>query len=115
VTASAFAGYALKRFRLGVEGFFQQFDYVNSNVSTDRMGVSGWIVTPVTEKVELVGRVDLVDNEDGSGSVDETFLIGGVSFKPNRKVRLIPNVYVVDMTGQSDPEIAGRVTLHADF
>ncbi|HUF09423.1 MAG TPA: hypothetical protein VMO47_08895 [Rhodothermales bacterium] len=115
VTASAFAGYALKQIRLGVEGFFQQFDYVNSNVSTDRRGLSGWIVTPVTEKVELVGRVDVVENDVGSGSVDETYLIGGVAFKPNRKVHFIPNVYVVDMTGQSDLEIAGRVTLHADF
>ena len=115
VTASVFAGYMVKHVRLGVEGFFQQFDDANSDVSTDRMGVSVWIVTPVAEKVELVGRVDLVENDYGSGSVDETFLIGGVSFKPNRKVHLIPNVYVVDMTGQSDLEITGRVTLHADF
>ena len=115
VTANAFVSYGVGLIRVGAEGFFQQVDYDNFDASTERMGVSGWVVTPVTEKVELIGRVDFVENDYGAASVDETFVIGGVAFSPNPKVHFIPNVYLVNATGQNDPEIAGRMTLHADF
>jgi hypothetical protein len=115
INTNAFAGYRADRFRVGAEGFIQQVDFDDTDATLDRSGISVWLVAQVNENVEAIGRVDYSEVDAGSASVNQVFLIGGVAFRPASKVRLIPNIYVVDVEGADDPEIAGRVTLHADF
>ncbi len=119
VNANAFASYLGDGFRVGAEGFMQKIDLDNSDNSRDELGISVFGIARVNEKVEIVGRADYVEMDasfaSNSPKVSQTYLIGGVAFSPNPKVHFIPNVYVVDTEGVDDPEIAGRVTLHADF
>lgn len=114
-TANAFAGYTGTVVTVGVEGFFQRTDFDAGTPSRDHKGVSLFVLKPVSETVELVGRVDLSERELGATSQTEVYVLGGVSISPNRKVHFIPNVFLVDVEGRSDPELVGRVTLHADF
>lgn len=114
-SANAFAGYKAADFRAGVEGYYQSVDFDHSHASADRSGISVWVVKPVNEEVDVIARVDYVEMDVGIASIEETFFIGGVAFSPNPKVHIIPNVYVVDSAVQEDLEVAGRVTIHADF
>lgn len=114
INTNAFAGYSAEQFRVGAEGYYQTIDF-DIGPSMDKRGISVWIVKPVGDKVEVIGRGDYTGIDTGLVSTTETFIIGGVAFSPNPKVHLIPNLYLVDASGHSDPDIAGRVTLHADF
>lgn len=116
INANAFGGYSGKLFRVGAEGYFQRIDPDDdSSLSVDKTGVSVWLIKPVYDKVEVIGRADFSQIDDGVFSTNETFFIGGVAFSPSPDVHLIPNLILVDATGYDDPDVSGRVTLHADF
>jgi hypothetical protein len=88
---SAFGGYTMDRFRVGLEGYWARLARVDGTVRTD-LGGSLFGTVQVASKWEVVARIDR-SREAGVGSRQYgTFLLGGVAFQPHPNVWLIPNL-----------------------
>ncbi len=111
---SAFAGYASERFRLGAEGFYSALVLENES-RFDHVGVSLFGSFRVDPRWELTARVDRSREEMPGDERFDTFVLGGVSYRPNEFVRLIPNVWFYKVDEIDDAEVTGRFTVSVDF
>lgn len=128
-TAAAFVGYTEKgSYSLGVEGFLQSIanGYTEPGVipptSLNGMGVTFFGSVDVSPLVSLVARYDYFDPNTNSNAKGDSrgYLLGGVAFKPDKNVQIIPNVqletYASAPNGPSyDASITGRVTFYYIF
>lgn len=114
IETNAFAAYNAGVVRVGIEGYYRSAEVKDVDKKDTNLGISVWAVAKASEKFELVGRVDRVVRESLRDIPDETFVLVGVAFVPDKNVRFIPNLWISEFTG-SDPDVLGRLTIHADF
>ena len=110
---SALAGFSNERFAIGVEPYvtLQEFEVGEDFEAT---GISVFGRVNITETVELVARADRVREERNSVR-NETFFLGGLAFKPNGNVRIIPNIWYFESDQVDTAETLARLTLDIDF
>ena len=129
LTGSVFLAYTEpEHFLIGGEGFVQStaHGYLDPTslelVSRSALGISvyGWY--NVSTLVALVGRFDYFDPNSNSNAKGDArnYIIGGVSFKPDKNVSITPNIQVETYeslpSGRSfDASITGRVTFYFVF
>jgi Phosphate-selective porin O and P len=126
VTTAVFIGYAEKdHFSAGVEGFLssranQFVDGSGNLTSLTAFGFTAFGTYSVDPQWELILRYDLFDpNADGRGDI-RNYILGGLSFKPDKNVMIIPNVqletYEAIPGGPSfSASVTGRVTFYYIF
>ena len=130
MTGSVFLAYTEPdHFLFGGEGFIQSTAHgylepaATSLTSRSALGISvyGWY--NVSAMVALVGRFDYFDPNSNSNSKGDArnYIIGGVSFKPDKNVSITPNIQVetyesLPNGGRSfDASITGRLTFYYVF
>ncbi|HTY37633.1 MAG TPA: hypothetical protein VMH23_11005 [Bacteroidota bacterium] len=128
-TLALFVGYAeANKYNFGVEAFTQSTangytaPAATSLSSLTKTGVSGWASVNLTSDIAVVGRYDNYDpntNDAAKGDV-RNYIIGGVAWKPNKNVSIIPNIlyetYEAPATGSSpDASVTARVTFYYVF
>lgn len=112
---SAFGGYSTDRFRVGLEGYWYKVAMTNGSSALD-IGGSLYGIVRVTSSWELVARIDR-SREPVAGGWDtqfDTFVVGGVAYRPHSNVAFIPNLRVRDLS-TAGAETTARVTLEVDF
>lgn len=126
-TAAFFVGYENKdKFSFGAEGFLQSisngFNAGTSLKSRTAIGLSFWGNAALRPNVALVARFDYFDpNTDGKAIGDSrNYLIGGLAWKPDKNVSIIPNIlyetYESLADGQTlDASITLRATIAYNF
>jgi hypothetical protein len=123
LTGAAFVGYAEPdKFNLGVEGFVQTKSNGQSNptpgatlplarTSLSAVGVSVFGSLNVASDLAVVARFDMFDpnsNVNVKGDA-RNYIIGGLSWKPDKNVSIIPNVQVETYQSlPATPTFAGR-------
>ena len=149
VRASVFGGYEGDVARFGVEAFRYELKreqeqtrivretedgYLETSTyepSTRLIGISVFGSFKVNPLVEFVGRLDLTKDDGDFGAIDsydrildETLVLVGVAFTPNKHVRIIPNLWWFGSDYQEEDEREfsgkgknrmGRVTIEASF
>ena len=128
LTGAVFVGYKeTDRYAFGIEGFLNSAmnAYTASNGSLTalkKIGVSVWGSVNLQSTLAVVGRYDYFDpNTDGNSASDaRNYIIGGVSWKPDNNVSIIPNVqlemYETPPGGKApDASVTGRVTFYYVF
>ena len=115
-SATRFSGlvaYSTERFAIGVEPytFVQDFD---AGSDLEAAGVSVFGRVSVLPTLDLVARFDRV-REGRATKRDETFILGGIAFRPNQYVRIIPNIWVSDVDLPNRTHTMGRLTLDISF
>lgn len=128
--ANALAAYVAPTYRVGVEGYWQRHEVaqrLNPRIDPthpDEWGVSLFGVVRLAEDWEAVARVDRAQREvlretiEAPGSLHRTYALLGLAFRPQDQVRLIPNLRYLDdepASGEVDPHLQSRLTLHVDF
>lgn len=128
-TMAVFIGYSQPSiFNVGLEAFSQSTanGYLAPGAaalsSLTKMGFSGWASADITSDIAAVVRYDYFDpnaNSAARGDV-RNYLIGGVAFKPNKNVSIIPNLlyetYEAPSGGVSpDASMTARVTVYYIF
>lgn len=114
INTNAFASYDAGVVRVGLEGYYRVTDVSGVNKNYTKLGVSVWAIAKVNEKVELIGRFDRVYSRFLDVDIEETFIVAGVAFFPDKNVRFIPNIWASTFSSL-DPIVLGRMTIHADF
>ena len=131
-TLAAFVGYAEpERYDFGAEGFIQSTS--NGMVdagstsgalkSLSTIGFSVWGNVLLESDLAVVARFDYFDpNSDSNVKGDaRNYIIGGLSYKPNKNVSIMPNVQIETYQsapngGRSiDASVTGRVTFYYVF
>ena len=110
---SAMGGYTGDRFAFGVEPYV----YVETAVAGDdfeSIGISIFGRVRFTPKWELILRTDRVREEQASERT-ETFTMGGLAFRPNENVRIIPNLWFLDKNATDEAEALARLTVDVSF
>ena len=133
VTGSLFAAYKEPdKFNVGVEGFLQStqngyHDPTSTSpdlTSKSAMGFTVYASVNVSPDVSVVGRYDFFDPNTNSGSKGDSrnLIIGGLSWKPDKNVSIIPNVEVetyekapAPSTRTYDASVTGRLTFYYVF
>lgn len=133
VTGSLFAAYKEPdKFSLGVEGFLQStqngyHDPTSTSpdlTSKSAMGFTVYASVNFNPEVALVGRYDFFDPNSNSGSKGDSrnLIIGGLSWKPDKNVSLMPNVEVETYekapspsTRTYDASVTGRLAFYYVF
>jgi len=127
LTMGAFVGYGqADRFSAGVEGFVRSlqhgYNVASSLKALTAIGISAFGSVSITSDVDVVGRYDYYDPNTESRVTGDVrhFILGGVAWKPDKNVSLIPNLqvemYEVPPGGRSiDPSITGRLTFFYVF
>ena len=95
-------------------GYSRIHDIKEADANYKVLGISVWAVAEAGDKFELIGRIDRVERNLSQGDIEETFLLAGVAFIPEKNVRFIPNVWVSNFS-TLDPIVLPRLTIHADF
>ena len=118
-----------------IEGIaFEEYEpeYRNRYEPSNRLsGISVFGSFKVNPLVEFVGRLDLTKDDGDFGAIDsydrildETLVLVGVAFTPNKHVRIIPNLWWFGSDYQEEDEREfsgkgknrmGRVTIEASF
>ena len=130
-TGALFLGYKeADKYSVGLEGFMQSA----ANGYTDRsttlasltglnaMGISVWGSVNFQPDLALILRYDYYDPNTNSNSKGDSrnYVIGGVSWKPDKNVSIMPNIqvetYEAPTSGTTpDASITGRVTVYYIF
>ena len=88
------------------------------------MGFTVYASVNVSPDVSVVGRYDFFDPNTNSGSKGDSrnLIIGGLSWKPDKNVSIIPNVEVetyekapAPSTRTYDASVTGRLTFYYVF
>jgi hypothetical protein len=131
LTGALFIGYKEPdKYSFGVEGFLSSLQNGYTDISTvptsltglNAMGVSVWASVNLQPDVALVGRYDYYDpntNSNATGDV-RNYIVGGLSWKPDKNVSIIPNVQVETYQAPTngiapDASVTGRVTFYYVF
>jgi hypothetical protein len=128
-TMALFVGYAQPTsFNVGLEAFSQSTSNgysasgATSLSSLTKSGFSGWASVNLTSDIAAVARYDNYDPNTNSAAVGDVrnYLIGGVAFKLNKNVSIIPNLlyetYEAPSAGSApDASVTGRVTFYYIF
>ena len=104
LTGSVFVGYKEDQWSVGLEafnqltsnGFLDNSTTPTSLASLSALGVSVWSSFDLQSDVAVVARYDYYDpntNANAKGDV-RNYIIGGVSWKPDKNVSIIPNIQV---------------------
>lgn len=110
---SVFGGYETGWGRIGVEGYWYRLAFEGAGERTD-LGASLFGVVEVAPSWELIARVDRSAERRVGADRYETFLLGGVSYRPHSNVLLIPNLRMRDLSSQ-EVETTGRFTVRVQF
>ncbi|MCX6141723.1 MAG: hypothetical protein NTZ35_00745 [Ignavibacteriales bacterium] len=128
-TMTLFVGYAQPNsFNVGLEAFSQSTanGYTASGAtslsSLTKTGFSGWASANITSDIAAVLRYDNYDPNTNSIAVGDVrnYLIGGVAFKVNKNVSIIPNLlyetYKAPSGGSApDASVTARLTFYYIF
>jgi hypothetical protein len=114
LNTNAFTSYDAGVVRIGAEGYYRVIDIKDVETNDKVFGISVWAVAKAGENFELIGRLDRVERDRVEGDLEETFVLVGVAFIPEKNVRFIPNIWVSNFS-RSDPTVLPRLTIHADF
>jgi hypothetical protein len=128
-TIALFASYAEPNsFNVGFEWFTQSTSNgytapsATSLSSLTKTGFSGWVSVNLMSDLAVVARYDNYDPNTNSASVGDVrnYLIGGVAWKVNKNVSIIPNVlyetYEAPSGGAApDASVTARVTFYYIF
>lgn len=127
MTTAIFAGYNEKdNYSLGAEGFLQSTSHGMNNGGTlqtkSAIGFSLFGSINLQKDVIAVARYDYFDPNTDSGSKGDSrnYVILGLTFKPDQRVSIIPNIqyekYENPTTGPSlTPSLTARVTFYYVF
>ncbi|MFI5250886.1 MAG: hypothetical protein ACHQQQ_00520 [Bacteroidota bacterium] len=135
LTGSIFVGYNLKdQYSFGVEAYNQtwanQYKYSDTTTTPHTptqtgltsMGISVWGTYNLQPDLAIVARYDYYDPNTNSWSKGDSrnYIIGGVSWKPDKNVSIIPNIqyesYEAPPTGTTpNASVTGRVTFYYIF
>jgi hypothetical protein len=110
---SVFGGYTTDRFRVGAEGYWFRAVMADENDLRD-VGGSLFGSVQVRPDWSLVARVDRSAEFRAGPDRFETFLIGGVSYRPHSNVTFIPNLRMQDPTDEA-ATVTGRFTVEVNF
>jgi hypothetical protein len=110
---SAFGGYERGRVRVGVEGYWYRLTFADRTALTD-VGGSLFGIVRVRSGLELVARLDRSAEYRGGPDRFETFLLGGVAYRPHPNVTLIPNLRIRDASDQA-VDTSARFTVWVQF
>lgn len=110
---SAFAGYSTERVRLGLEGYWYRLTFAEGSDRTD-IGGSLFGIVQVAPEWDLLVRLDRGRDETGEDDLYETFLLGGVAYRPHPNVALIPNFRMRDPSNAA-AATTGRITVEMTF
>jgi hypothetical protein len=118
-TLNAFAGYQTGAFRFGVEGFVNRITVAEATPTgedkDDRAGVSIFGAARLAEAWEVVARFDQVERNLRGTEGSESFIVGGVAYRPHANVRFIPNVLLTQQSEDEEALVNGRITLEVTF
>ena len=124
ITSAAFIGMKDNDYSFGVEGILQLMKNGYSSVSNNQtnfstknaIGISVFGNVEVLEDASIVARYDYFDPNTKTDFDMRNFAILGVSFQPEKNIRIIPNVlfesYEKANTISIDPSVTARVTVH---
>ncbi|MBT8400979.1 MAG: hypothetical protein KJO98_10930 [Rhodothermia bacterium] len=115
VNGNALVAYSADQFAAGVEGFYQQTAFAETDESADLYGLSLFARANLNDNVTLIGRFDRVEMTDIGVEGSENFFIGGVAVRPHENVEFIPNVVISKFEEDDSSVVTGRVTLHFKF
>jgi len=129
MTASVFVGYVdPNKLNVGIEAFSSSTSngYIvpgaRSLSSLTAMGISVFGSVNLASDLAVVGRYDYFDPNTDSNAKGNSrnYIIGGVSWKPNKNVSIIPNIqyetYETPAGGNAiDPSVTARITLYYVF
>ncbi len=131
LTTALFVGYTEKgKYNVGVEGFLQSIanGYTepgaapHAPTSLTGTGITAFGTVDVSALVTLIARYDYYDPNANSNAKGDSrgYLLGGVAFKPDKNVQIIPNIqletYESVPNGPSyDASVTGRVTFYYIF
>lgn len=115
VNGNALLAYSTDQITAGVEGFYQQTAFSETDESADLYGLSVFARTNLNDNVTVIGRFDRVEMKDVGVEGSENFFIGGVALRPHDNVEFIPNIVISKMEEDDSSVVAGRVTLHFKF
>lgn len=114
LVASAMAAYVTSRARVGFEAFWNRLSLdaaVAGGGEGVRSGVSLWAVGRLAEDWELVARVDRAELGLGDSAERATHVLGGLSYRANEWVRVVPNLqYLTEDEESEDPLLRARMT-----
>lgn len=112
LTLNGFAGIDTGILRFGVEGFLAR----SEGPGPEGPGISVTAIGKLNSRLELYGRADFVDETVSPVDDPRTnlFLVG-LTFQPNERVRLIPNLHWVRFGDESDPSVMARMTAELKF
>jgi len=111
--ASVFGGYSTDRFRVGVDGYWFRAAMRGGGEYTD-VGGSLFGVLRVDPGWSLIARVDRSAEFPAGPDRYETYLLGGVAYRPHPNVRLIPNLRMQNPSDEA-ATVTGRFTVEANF
>jgi hypothetical protein len=124
ITSAVFFGIKDNDFSFGAEGILQltKNGYLNSSgnqtnfTNRNAIGVSVFGNYQVFDDASIVARYDYYDPNTKVNYDFRNFAILGLSFQPERNIRIIPNVlfesYEKANTVSIDPSLTARVTVH---
>ncbi len=127
LTTAIFVGYHEKGiFSVGAEGFYQTEQngiLLNQTLSDLKtIGISLFSSYDINEKFSLIGRYDYFDPVNNSDVTCDSrnLIIAGLSYRPEPKVAIIPNImfesYEKLSSGQEfDSSLTARITVYYEF
>ena len=110
---SAFGGYATERFRVGIDGYWSRTAMTGGDPRTS-VGGSLFGVLRVAPRWDLIARLDRSRTTRSGPDRYETFVLGGVAYRPHPNVSLIPNLRLADPSN-ARAETTARMTVEVNF
>ncbi|TDI74983.1 MAG: hypothetical protein E2O84_04995 [Bacteroidetes bacterium] len=112
---NGFAGFRTRKFRIGVEGFYHPVKIKGISDTQDWLGLSGFVVVDVFKNNSVLARVAFVERPDEAILKNTLFFVAGFAIKPHHNVQFIPNIVFIELEGEENPSVTGRMTLWIKF
>ncbi|GAB4168756.1 MAG: hypothetical protein Kow00108_02010 [Calditrichia bacterium] len=107
-----YGGYSKSAFRVGAE--FDMFK--DSGLDQTMQIISAYGTYKLTDKTELLARVDLVDPNTDVDKDGHTYIIGGVNIKPAKGLYVAPNIrYVTYQADGMDNDVVLKLNFQIKF
>ncbi|MDA1027951.1 MAG: hypothetical protein O3B41_02720 [Bacteroidetes bacterium] len=115
LAGNVFLGYSFESLKLGVEGFVNPKEIDASSDRDTRLGASLFGRYRVSETQQFIARFDLSGRDNLGAETQNSWLILGYSFMPEKGIEIVPNLLFDKDDFNDDATLTGRVTVIASF
>lgn len=115
IVGNVFLGYTIDNLKLGVEGFVNPKEIDASSDQDTRIGASLFGTYRVSESQNFIARFDLSGRDNMGAETQNSWLILGYSFMPEKGIEIVPNLLFDKDDFNDDGTLAGRLTVIASF